>query len=214
MPLPPLSCLWLLSGTLIAFFQTSAKQEGWGKVKSESGVEVFEKKVNGKLAFRGVAYLEGKPAKLVGVLQNTNRWRHWIKNLQSGRLLEKKTDFHKVFYQSFSSPFPVRDRDMVYESKIVRDKKTGSILVQMASISHPKAPRSVGIRVNLLYSFYKIEPRAGNQMKVTFETMSDPGGKIPGFMVNWATRSYPITLFEGLRQEIRRADQKEAILPR
>jgi hypothetical protein len=93
MPLPPLSCLWLLSGTLIAFFQTSAKQEGWGKVKSESGVEVFEKKVNGKLAFRGVAYLEGKPAKLVGVLQNTNRWRHWIKNLQSGRLLEKKPTF-------------------------------------------------------------------------------------------------------------------------
>ena len=201
-------------GMFIPFGQILAGQQDWEKVKSESGVEVFEKKINGKLAFRGIGYVKGKPAKLVGVLQNTNRWRHWIKNLQSGRLLEKKTDFHKVFYQSFGSPFPVRDRDLVYESKIVRDKKTGFILVQMASVSHPKAPKSVGIRVNLLYSFYKIEPRTGNQMKVTFETMSDPGGKIPGFMVNWATRSYPITLFEGLRQEIRRADQKEALLPR
>ena len=47
------------------FFQTSAKQSSWEKVKSEAGVEVFEKKINGKVAFRGIGLMEGDPAKLV-----------------------------------------------------------------------------------------------------------------------------------------------------
>ena len=203
---------------LLAFWfsvgQAGAASGSWERVKAEDGVVVYEKKINGRIAFRGVGEIAGEPAKLVGILQNPARWRHWIDKFKSGRLLEKKSDFHKVFYQSFNSPFPVSDRDLVYESKITRDKESGTVLIEMRSTRHPRAPKTVGVRVNLIYSTYKIEPGTGNKMKVTFESMSDPGGAIPGFMVNWATRSYPITLFEGLRKEIRRADQKKAPLPR
>jgi hypothetical protein len=209
-----LPSLFLIMGMFIPFVQILAGKQDWEKVKSESGVEVFEKKINGKLAFRGIGEITGKPGKLVGIIENNVRWKHWIENFRSGKLLEKKSDFHKVFYQSFHSPFPVSDRDLVYESKIVGDNRTGIIGVEMRSTSHPNAPRSVGVRVNLIYSVYKIEPKASNKMKVTFETMSDPGGAIPGFMANWATRSYPVTLFEGLRAEMKRPDQKEAPLPR
>ena len=209
---PPIPLLLL--AIWFPIVQAGAASEGWEKVKTGSGVEIFEKKINGKIAFRGVGEIAGEPAKLVGILENPARWRHWINKFKSGHLVEKKSDFHKVFYQSFNSPFPVSDRDLVYESKIVRDKQSGTVVVEMRSIRHPKAPKSVGVRVNLIYSTYKIEPGAGNKMKVTFESMSDPGGAIPGFMVNWATRSYPITLFEGLRKEVQRADQKVAPLPR
>ncbi len=209
-----LPCPFLLLAIFFGSVQTSAKSDGWERVKSAAGVEVFEKKINGKLAFRGIGEITGKPGKLVGIIENNGRWKHWIDNFRSGKLLEKKSDFHKVFYQSFHSPFPVSDRDLVYESKIVGDKRSGIIGVEMRSTSHPNAPRSVGVRVNLIYSVYKIEPKASNKMKVTFETMSDPGGAIPGFMTNWATRSYPVKLFEGLRAEMKRPDQKEAPLPR
>jgi len=210
----PSPILFLLLVFWFPTVQTDAASGSWERVKAEDGVVVYEKKINGKIAFRGVGEIAGEPAKLVGILQNPDRWRHWIDKFKSGRLLEKKSDFHKVFYQSFNSPFPVSDRDLVYESKITRDKESGTVLIEMRSTRHPRAPKTVGVRVNLIYSTYKIEPRTGNKMKVTFESMSDPGGAIPGFMVNWATRSYPITLFEGLRKEIRRADQKKAPLPR
>ena len=84
----------------------------------------------------------------------------------------------------------------------------------MRSVRHASAPKTVGVRVNLTYASYRIEVIGKERMEVVFETMSDPGGSIPGFMTNWATRSYPVTLFEGLRREIKRADQKEAPLPR
>ena len=204
----------LLVAICLSLVHSYAESGSWKKVKTEDGVTVYEKKVSGKLAFRGVGEIAGEPAKLVGVLENPVRWRHWIDNFQSGRLLEKKSDVHKVFYQSFDSPFPVSDRDLVYESRISRDVQSGAWMVRMKSIRHSKAPKTVGVRVGLTYSLYKIETLGPKKMRVTFETMSDPGGSIPSFMTNWATRSYPITLFQGLRKEIKRADQKEAPLPR
>jgi hypothetical protein len=203
-----LAIAWLPIG------QAGAATGSWEKVKTEAGVEIFEKKINGKLVFRGIGEIAGEPAKLVGIIENPARWKHWIDNFQSGRLVDKKSAFHKVFYQSFDSPFPVSDRDLVYESRISRDAKSGTVWLAMKSVRHPKAPKTVGVRVSLTYTIYKIEPKGGNKMKVTFETMSDPGGAIPSFMANWATRSYPVTLFEGLRREMKRPDQKEAPLPR
>lgn len=200
-----LCIVWLPSG--------QAKGNPWEKVKSVDGVEVFEKKEDGRLAFRGIGEIRGNPAKLVGILENPSRWKHWIDNLESGRLLEKKSAFLKVFYQSFDSPFPVSDRDLVYESRISCDGEPQTVRVEMRSVRHALAPKTVGVRVKLTYASYRIELMGKERMKVTFETLSDPGGAIPGFMTSWATRSYPITLFQGLRKEMKRFDQKEAPLP-
>ncbi|MBT3636360.1 MAG: hypothetical protein HN531_05435 [Opitutae bacterium] len=204
----------LLLATCVAFFQSFGEHGNWEKVKTEDGVAVYEKKISGKLAFRGVGEIAGDPSKLIGVLENPVRWKHWIDNFKSGRLLEKKSDFHKVFYQSFDSPFPVSDRDLVYESKISSAGEGRTVRVEMRSVRHALAPKTVGVRVKLTYASYRIEVLGKERMKVTFETMSDPGGAIPGFMANWATRSYPVTLFDGLRKEMKRPDQKEAPLPR
>ena len=204
----------LLLATCVAFFQSFGEHGNWEKVKTEDGVAVYEKKISGKLAFRGVGEIAGDPSKLIGGLENPVRWKHWIDNFKSGRLLEKKSDFHKVFYQSFDSPFPVSDRDLVYESKISSAGEGRTVRVEMRSVRHALAPKTVGVRVKLTYASYRIEELGKERMKVTFETMSDPGGAIPGFMANWATRSYPVTLFDGLRKEMKRPDQKEAPLPR
>ena len=181
--------------TCLSFFQTSGKQSSWEKVKSEAGVEVFEKQINGKVAFRGIGLMEGDPAKLVGVLENPARWKDWIDNFQSGRLLEKKNDFHKVFYQAFDSPSS-QEIDLIYERKSHGDEG-----------HFPGGNRSVmpspqnGRVSTLTYASYRSKYWK-REMKVTFETMSDAQ---PWFMTNWVTRFYPVTLFEGLRREIKRA---------
>jgi hypothetical protein len=74
----------------------------------------------------------------------------------------------------------------------------------MKSVKHSNSPDTVGIRINIIFSRYLIEKKKDHTMKVTFETSSDPGGSIPSFLVSWAGRSYPVTLIEGLRREMRK----------
>lgn len=186
--------------------------DGWEKVKEKDGIIVYEKKIGDRSAFRAVAILEGTPEKLVGILHNTQRWRYWIEDLDEGRELERISPFHAVYYQAIDTLFPASNRDLVFESVITREADS-SILVKMRSIEHPLAPETVGVRATLLYTSYKIEPLPENRMKVVFENLSDPGGRLPNFLVDWASKSYPISLIQGLQKEMMENAQKKASLP-
>jgi hypothetical protein len=183
------------------------KEIAWKKIRTEKGVTVYKADVQRRVAFRGMREMTGSPEDLVAIIENPKGWKNWIENFKSGKLIEEINPEHKVFYQAIKSPFPFSDRDVVYESKILRDQPK-TIRVEMKSIPHPMAPSTIGVRINILFSRYQIEKVDDNTMLVTFETLSDPGGALPGFVVNWASASYPITLLEGLRNELKTIQKK------
>mgnify|MGYP006234333793 CR=1 FL=1 len=173
----------------------------WVKVKLEKGVTVYSAKIDTRTSFRGIGNLNGKPEDLIFIIENPAGWKSWIENFKSGKLIENKNQNHKIFYQVIKSPFLISDRDVVYESKIIRDSKD-KIRIEMKSVTHPEAPKSIGVRMNIIFTRYIIETMKEGTMRVTFETLSEPGGALPDFLVNWASENYPITLFEGLRREL------------
>jgi hypothetical protein len=183
------------------------KEIAWEKIRTEKGVTIYKADVQGRVAFRGVGKMTGKPEQLISIIENPNGWKNWIENFKTGKLIEQINPSNKIFYQAIRSPFPFSDRDVVYESKILRDQPK-TIRVEMKSIPHPMAPSTIGVRINILFSRYQIEKVDDNTMLVTFETLSDPGGALPGFVVNWASASYPITLLEGLRNELKTIQKK------
>jgi len=194
----------------IALFSLLQKAHGkaenedlnWVKIKEESGVSVYNTKIDGKIAIRGVGIIKGKPAKLLSLIENPVKWNEWIENFKSGKLVATINSNNKIFYQSFNSPFPLSDRDVVYESKIFRNIPK-VILIEMKSIEHASAPKTIGVRINIFFTRYYIEAINDNTMLVKFESLSHPGGALPDFLVNWASESYPITLFEGLRRALK-----------
>ena len=190
-----ISILWICTHSL------SAEKLNWEKVKYEKGVTVYRAEVNKKTAFRGVGIIQGNPKDLVSVIENPDGWKNWIENFKSGKLIEKVNHNHKIFYQVLNSPFPLSNRDVLFESVINQINKN-TIRIEMKSVRHPKSPPVHGVRIKIIFTRYLIEKISNNSMRVTFETLSDPGGSIPDFVINWASENYPVTLFEGLRKEL------------
>jgi hypothetical protein len=186
---------------------------GWKKINQNRGIEVYEKKVGEHFAFRGIATLEGTTEKLLGILHNPESWKNWVDHLKSGMLVEKKSDFHWVFRQVITTPFPMKDREVVYQSIVSR---TGpkTVQVEMKSIEHPQAPHTKDwIRTEIVFTRYQVEQINSQQIRVTFENLSNPGGKVPKFLTNWASRSYPVSILEGIQKELLKKEQKKAPLP-
>ena len=185
----------------------------WKKINQIRGIEVYEKEVGEHFAFRGIATLEGNTEKLLGILHNPESWKNWIDHLKSGEILEKKSDFHWVFRQVIATPFPMKDREVVYQS-IVSRSGPKTVQVEMKSIEHPQAPRSKDwIRTEIVFTRYQVEQINSQQIRVTFENLSNPGGKVPRFLTDWASRTYPITILEGLQRELTKEAHKKAPLP-
>ena len=107
----------------------------------------------------------------------------------------------------------MKDREVVYQSIVSR---TGpkTVQVEMKSIEHPQAPRAKDwIRSEIVFTRYQVEQINLQQIGVTFENLSKPGGDVPRFLSNWASRTYPITILEGLQRELKKEVHKKAPLP-
>ena len=116
-----------------------------------------ERKSGIRTAFRGIGIIEGSPEKLVGVINNPKRWKFWIDDLDEGKLLEKKSDFHFVFLQEIDAMWPVKNREIVFES-IVSRAGPSQILVEMKSVNHPKAPKNSNVRAKVY--IHKVQDRS------------------------------------------------------
>ena len=95
----PLSPAFFSTLTLVSISYLLAQDQsadGWEFVRERKEVKVYRQEVGDLTAFRGVGMIEGTPEKLVGVIHNPNRWKFWVEDLNEGKLIEKKTDFHFV----------------------------------------------------------------------------------------------------------------------
>ena len=139
--------LFILSITILLGVQFLQGQEGnpeeWEFVREIKEVKVYRKEVGDRTAFRGIGIIKGMPEKLVGIIHNPKRWKFWINNLNKGRLIEKKSNFHFIFKQEINAVWPVKNRELVFESKILR-KGPSQILLEMKSVPHPSAPLESG----------------------------------------------------------------------
>ena len=185
----------------------------WIFVRERKQIKVYKEEVGDLTAFMGVGIIEGTPERLIGIIHNPERWKFWIDDLDNGKLIEKKSDFHFIFKQEIDATWPFKNREVVFESKISREGPS-QIVLEMKSVTHPAAPLEKGnVRAWVTFTRYTIDPMEGNRMKVTFENLSDPRGKIPNFMVDWASKSFPVSIIEGLRKEMLNSGQEKALLP-
>ena len=200
---------WIVLFFPAVFYCHGQKETTWEKVKESDGIEVFQKKIGEDVAFRGVGILTGESNKFIEVLHDPSTWSSWVENLKSGEMIEKKSDSHFIFRQVIGTPFPMKDREAVFQS-IVSRKNRNTAMVDMKSVNHPSVKRSdQWIRVEIIHSRYIIEDIVKGKLRVTFQNLTESSGAIPNFLSNWASMSYPVTLLQGIERVLQKNGKNE-----
>ena len=61
------------------------------------------------------------------------------------------------------------------------------------------------VRMPKVYSRWSFRPDVKQKTRVTLLVFADPGGWIPKWIVNWASRDVPWELIAGLRKQVKNA---------
>ena len=206
--------IFLYSFALLSIFSSYASIPSWQQIKLKEGIKVFKKEItNSKLvAFKGEAVFDTTPGKIIHVLGDNNHKKDWVDRLVKTEILEKIGPYEKVMYQEFSAPWPVANRDFVYHAKLIR-KKSGEIVLHMNSVPNPKAPKTVGVRADLIKSVYVLTPLGPNKTKLEVEIQSDPKGLLPKWVVNIIQKSWPMKTLEKIREQVKKPFVRDVPLP-
>ncbi len=175
----------------------------WKEIEDDKGIKVYKQELPGSsiFAFRGVTVIDAPLEKILWVIADNQHRTQWVDRLKKSAVLEKKSAFDFVLYQHFGAPAIVSDRDFVFRAKASR-LKNGAVNIDIKSVTHPKAPPTVGVRGHLHHSSYTLK-REGEKTHVDVTVHMDPRGSLPTWLVNMIQKSWPMNTLSALADHVK-----------
>lgn len=205
-----------LAFPLVFLFGAPGLAQSWEKVDEDDGITVWQRSVPGTslVEFRGRGLVKDNIRKILAVLSDHDRKTEWMHQCAESRLVQAFEPKRLILYNRTGSPYPfISDRDVVVEAQVQfwADKK--QIRIDAWNVEHPRVPeRSGAVRMPKLLLSWVLVQKDDDSTEVTYEVQADPGGSLPNWLVNLASKSLPLHSIRNLRKQVKKDYSKELAL--
>jgi len=184
--------LILLSLSTVTLFAT----EQWLLKKDEDNIQVFTKnKINSSIKqFKGITIMPHSVDQIAAVLLDASACSQWLHQCEFSSVLETLSFGHTVQYQQHDLPFPVDNRDVIFQTSLTTNPITHSLTLTLRSNNQfcqdplikpcQITTNQDFIRVGVSEGIFLLEPIDPTHTRVTWQQHAEPGGSIPEWLVN------------------------------
>lgn len=192
-------------------------QAAWETIEERRGIQTFRWRPPGHdlFAFKGIGVIDAPIAKIATLFEDWRRLTEWVPDLEEVRVLRHRSALERVQYMLFATPFIIKDRDFVINSRAHFDPETYVIRIEFHSILDPAAPETQNVRGRIVAGEYLLEPRDDlAKTRLTMQVYLDPRGSVPRWIVNRTQRSFPRKTISALRERCSREGVRDHPLAR
>ncbi len=189
---------------------------GWNAVAEDDGIQGFTRPTAGLAVDEIMA--KGTVAAPVAVLESLLRdipaqteYMYLCVQACEVDLPDKADDPDVIYaYNLTDLPWPVKDRDGVARMRFGYDRISGVLGVQAEGIPSDFRLTEDVVRVPLAQGSYHLRPLDEENTEVTYRMLVDPGGTLPGSLVNLLSKRLGIRTIAGLRRMVRQERYQSA----
>lgn len=144
------------------------------------------------------------------LIGDVSRYPEWVYKCSEANTLSKSSESDLVYYARTDFPWPLQDRDLIVRSTRTIDPVSG--IVTSTSTARPsQLPEKEGVvRISKFLSVWKIIPVSESLIRVDYHVATDPGGKLPDWVINLGITTGPRKTMERLRELTEEANLKLA----
>ncbi len=176
---------FLILSACILFFSFSYMDGKWELKKEKNGIKVYTATKSGT-SFRkckATCTMKADLKDYVDFVRNPINYKKYSNKIESVKVI-KKTEKSVFYYLKIDMPWPVYNRDGVYELQTITLTDKKAILKSKA---HPTLlPEQTGyVRVKEATTLHSVTVD-GDKINIHYEAFTDPNGAVPA----WASNSY------------------------
>ncbi len=131
-------------------------------------------------------------ADILSFITNIDVYSEWIPNLKTARTLKITDKKTIIYYMAIDFPWPASDRDWVNELTVIQHKNKAWFTITFMAYDHFLPSQADYIRVTDHVASWTLIPIDGNQTRSIWQWYTDPGGHLPDWLIDWASRSQVI----------------------
>ncbi len=178
---------------------------GWKQVLTDQGVSVWNRYDPGRdlPVFKGIATLDAGLFECLAVLDDTPKHVEWIFQCSAARVVKQINEFDRIVYNRTDAPWPVSDRDVVLSGSVEASMVKKEVYSRFHAIDIALQPKVDGVvRMPRLKGFWRFQMLDERRTRVTYQIDADPGGALPDFIVERASRKLPMETIAGMRRQV------------
>jgi hypothetical protein len=203
---------WLLLAATLAAGPRSARAEtddgggAWEQVSNKDGIVVQRRSVSGsKLKeFRGRGIIAAPIGRVLAVIRDADRRAEWMPSCGDSHLVaEDLAARTQIAYHRTRAPWPVSDRDSVNRAEMIVEPQKHRVYLPFAAITSPAIPPVKGVvRMPAMRGHWILIPVDGGQRTdAEYQVFANPGGILPDWLANLASKTLPRETIAGLRKQ-------------
>lgn len=182
--------------TVLMYTLTIAQaQESWELRRNENGITIYSQRHNNIVQLRLLTEFNASAESLIAQLQNINNYVNWVYGNKRSGIIKKISNNDIIYFTEAHLPWPIQDRDLVIELNIKPANAIEPLTITAKSIDGILPPKKHFIRVPYSLATWRVIPIPGNKIKIDYTFSIDPGGSIPGWLVNMTIAKGPYESF-------------------
>jgi hypothetical protein len=203
---------------IVAMASAPARADGhngeWERVSDKEGIVVERRAVDGSnlKEFLGRGVIDAPVAHVLAVIRDGNRRAEWMPNCNGAWVVEENMAARtQVAYHRTKAPWPVSDRDSINRAEIFVEPAKHRIFIPFEAIPDTRVPPVKGVvRMPALRGHWILVPiDGGKSTQVEYRVYANPGGLLPGWLANLASKTLPRETIAGLRRQVKKATYPE-----
>lgn len=185
--------------TFLCLFETTLCQGEWKFRKENHGVKAYTRSHPDYSIseYRVKAEVNASIAEIISIMTEESSYLRMFKDLEELKFHEQRDDYFELYLVN-KAPFPARDRDGYFISQFSYDptNNTARIDITCPSTEHH---RKKYIEITRCKGYWEFYQKDENIVEVTQQFIADPGGFVPGFILNIFLVNNPILTIRDLK---------------
>jgi hypothetical protein len=168
----------------------AAMASEWQLVKDTGNLRVERRAYQGSSLdeLRGVTVLKASLNAVMALLRDASFNQDWVHRSGGAKVLQENGYAQVYVYGVVDAPLPLQDRDTVVRFDYAQDPITKSIQIDITNFADHIPHQEGYVRVPDFGGFWKLEPRDGGRVEVTYQVRGKPGGWVPLWLANYAAQ--------------------------
>lgn len=164
--------------------------------------------------FRAVTVVRSSLSGLVALLLDTQAAPQWVFRTDRIELLRRDDQAGTFTVRAETDFWPLQDRDVVINGRVAQDPDTLVVTIDSQSAPAGYYPiRDEFVRMPQMRGHWQFRPLGNGLVEVTMSGIANPGGAIPGFLVNLVIHETPYRTLLGLRRLVGQPRYQQAHIP-
>lgn len=206
----------LLCGMLLLASAAFPAQDGsgaWKMLLEKNDIRIYANRVPGSPIdeLKGECVLDAPLEVVAQVMLDVASYPRWVANCVEARKFGCTTATSCLLYFTLGMPWPVLDRDIILQSSTEILLREGTIVGRVSALPDKIVPQhDKRVRISSMYGTWIFKRLSQEKTDATFICWADPGGFIPAFIINIASRDIPYRTLKGLREMVKREEYMSA----